>query len=747
MARIGIDLGTANSTAAYAVGKERQTAAVIEPSEGTLFLDLVFPSYVAFDRQGNYSTAGLLARERHLSGQSSLVVRHFKRLLGRPYDHIMDRIRRGDRAFDEFKGRMRPAEDGLVLISVGEAWVSVTEVASHLLRKIIDDTKIQLDQLGEEIEGVTISLPAGIDDAQRQATVAAANAAGVPSSSIRVIEEPTAAAIAKGLDVVEGNIAVIDVGAGTTDVVIGHLTRTAAGLQLIVSTRECDDTLGGMDMDSLLLEHVVRADADEPQLRDILPDLDSTQLLPLLGKIEEAKVSASMEEGGGYISRRVVTRSGASKRVYSYLTKEDLSRVAAPVINGSGQANTRQKSIRQVVERALISAAGGDELRIEEVVKELQHVILIGGPCRMDLLRDMLKDVFRANEALVHQIDVDKDDRFFMEGVAQGAALSGGQGFEVTTTVPYSVSVFSQAGTVVALPAGLPYQRDAGVAQTVQIQVHENSNQLWILSQRDAVPKWDWTMHSHVVNVPEAGELSVTLVWGEGGTETSKALVEGSGLPGAIGFPVVDKTTTLGAELERVLRWYVDFAKELRALSQSVYNWLFEAYRGQYGSDWATRHAVEAFLDTPDYVLEMCEALDVDRDGQLRDSDIEVALAHGSFEMREQALVSRGLLTMRCVESIRRHMELIWTPSTADELVTTAEDLLTLGERLSACSTFVSQLRQWLHQFRQSPNPAHGAATATAAGALAQCIFSKGSITEEQYIAFLRVFARYSAST
>jgi molecular chaperone DnaK (HSP70) len=93
MAKLGIDLGTANSCAAVVFDIDKNNPVTIEPIDGPFLGDLVYPSYVAFNKKGEFSVAGLPARERFFSpGQSDLVVRHFKRLLGRPYEYVIKKI-------------------------------------------------------------------------------------------------------------------------------------------------------------------------------------------------------------------------------------------------------------------------------------------------------------------------------------------------------------------------------------------------------------------------------------------------------------------------------------------------------------------------------------------------------------------------------------------------------------------------------------------------------------------------------
>jgi len=373
---------------------------------------------------------------------------------------------------------------------------------------------------------------AGFDDSQRQATVQAARMAGLEDTKIQVIEEPT-----------------------------------ADGTKLITTTRECDDTLGGIDMDNMILEYIFQNDSGSPKLSDLYPILDADQRLRLFGRIEEAKISAS-RDGKGTVNLRLPVGGTRSKQISMPLDKEQLAEIVAPIITGYTTEGNHQKGVRPVITRALLKAAGGEPKTIPQVVKEIEWLILVGGPCRMECMRSMLKDVFRENEKIVHQVDsVDPMDRFFMEGVAQGSALSQTKGMDITTSVSWTVSIFSMlAGVTPVLAAGTPYSREKGINRAVRIPVHEGSNQLWILSRKESQPALEWSMRNHIVNIPQDGELKVNLVWGEGGAEADKVSVEGCGLPGVIQFPQMSNTTTLGASLEGGLRWYLAVAKDLRKL-------------------------------------------------------------------------------------------------------------------------------------------------------------------------------------
>ena len=567
MAKLGIDLGTSNSAAAVVFDADEKNPFTIEPSEGGFLGDLTFPSYVAFSKNGVFSTAGLPARERFLGGRSNLVVRHFKRLIGRPFDDVAEQISRNNRAFSEFKDRIKRSSDGSILLTIEGKDISVVEVASCLLRKILEDSQQYIHDKGERVDSAIVTLPAGFEDLQRQATVEAARMAGLEGLDIAVIEEPTAAAIARGVSGVEGKIMVIDVGAGTTDVIIGYMEQTEYGPHLTMTNRGCDDVLGGMDMDYEILEYLRKNDTGLPRLEDVFHELDADERFKLMGKIEEAKIVTS-RDGSGVVSTRLSLGRTGSKQIHVPLDELTLSEIVNPLVDGR-QVNNYEKGIRPVVERALLQAAGGNLATVPKVINEIEWLILVGGPCRMKCLHQMLRGVFESNRKIVMQIDnLDRTDRLIKEAVAQGAALSQDKGVHVTTTVPWSVSIFHRSGVTPVIGAGTPYDRTSGAIRSVNIPAAPGSNSLWVLSQKDSQPAREWSMHSHVVNVPLAGQLKVTMKWGEDGIEHDQASVEGSGLPGTIDFPQIGNRTTLANELENAYRWYLSVAKDLRRLME-----------------------------------------------------------------------------------------------------------------------------------------------------------------------------------
>jgi len=422
MAKLGIDLGTSNSAVAILFKDDMKEANIVRPSEGLSDGAKVFPSYIAFDNQGNVSAVGLRAKERYRDGATEFVVRHFKRLIGRPYDYVAREIAKGTRFFDEFKDRIERGPHGEVMIRVAGKTLSVVEITSFLLRKMIEDTEsMARGRWRESITGAVISLPAEFDDSQRAHTLKAVQASGL--ENVKVIEEPTAAAIARGVQGATGKIMVVDVGAGTTDIVVGHIGKTAKGLRLIMSSRMCDGELGGLDMDYLILEYLLEKEETEPRLRDIYPVLDDkAEKGRLMAAIKTAKINTT-QSGAGYIAT-ILQMGKRKKKIYVPINEDILNEIVSPLLYGY-KKDGRLKGIRPLVENVLLEVAANDPKRIQEVKKKIRHVVLIGNECRMRYVHEMLMEMFKENEDIHRELQgIDPLDPYFIDGVAKGCALS-----------------------------------------------------------------------------------------------------------------------------------------------------------------------------------------------------------------------------------------------------------------------------------------------------------------------------------
>src|ERR1700739_1546812 len=236
---IGIDLGTTNSVIAIMEGGKPR---VIENSEG----DRTTPSIVAFTKDGEVLVGQPAQRQAVTNPQNTLFA--IKRLIGRKYD---DEVVQRDVKMVPYK---------IVRADNGDAWVEVQgkkkappEISARVLQKM---KKTAEDYLGEKVTEAVITVPAYFNDSQRQATKDAGRIAGLEVK--RIINEPTAAALAFGLDKVKGDrkIAVYDLGGGTFDVSIIEIAEVDGEHQFEVLSTNGDTFLGGEDFDMRVIDYV-----------------------------------------------------------------------------------------------------------------------------------------------------------------------------------------------------------------------------------------------------------------------------------------------------------------------------------------------------------------------------------------------------------------------------------------------------------------------------------------------------------
>jgi molecular chaperone DnaK len=352
MAIIGIDLGTSNSSASYLRGGQ---AIIIPSAEGVSLSGKAFPSYVAITERGEM-LVGEPAR-RQASKNPEGTARAFKRQMGK-----RDKITLRGKQF------------------------SPEQLSSFLLSKIKKDAEAFL---GEPVESAVVTVPAYFDDNQRSATKDACKIANINVE--RLINEPTAASLAYGLDRLEQDlkIAVIDFGGGTLDVTIMEF---GAGVFEVKATSG-DTELGGTDMDQLLVEFVIERfkNTSDADISD-----DPSALARVRDAVEAAKIELSTSTTTAISLPFLSTVSGESKHLDMDIRRTDLERLVRQVV----------ERCRPSIERALHDA----KLTSDQVDK----VILVGGPTHMPIVRQFIKDTFgKEAESGVEP----------MECVAQGAAI------------------------------------------------------------------------------------------------------------------------------------------------------------------------------------------------------------------------------------------------------------------------------------------------------------------------------------
>jgi molecular chaperone DnaK len=354
---IGIDLGTTNSEAAYMEGG---TPRIIPSAEGSAYGGKMFPSVVAFTKEG--VLVGEPAKRQAVLNPEGTVIQ-IKRKMGT--DHKV-RIEGKD--------------------------YTPQEISAMILRKIKTDAEAFL---GEKISQVVITVPAYFNDNQRQATKDAGKIAGL--EVLRLVNEPTAAALAYGLDKKgEGKIAVLDLGGGTFDVT---LMEMGEGVFEVVSTSG-DTQLGGMDMDNALIQWLVTEFRREHGV-DLSGDRQALQRLRDAG--EKAKIELSSTVETTINLPFIAQKAGQPVHLERKLTRSKLEQLVEPVLE------RLEGPIRQAFKD------GGWQYT------DVGHVILVGGPTRMPVVRERFEKILgRPAER-----GVDPMQCVALGAAIQGAVLSG----------------------------------------------------------------------------------------------------------------------------------------------------------------------------------------------------------------------------------------------------------------------------------------------------------------------------------
>ncbi|NHI92464.1 MAG: molecular chaperone DnaK [Candidatus Lokiarchaeota archaeon] len=356
MAKIlGIDLGTSNSAAAVFMGGK---AVIVPSAEGVSLGGKAFPSVIAFTKDG-------------------------QRLIGEPARR--QAVSNPDRTIMAIKRKM--GTDHKVTID-GKSYTP-QEISAMLLRKIKDDAEAFI---GEPISEVIITVPAYFNDNQRQATKDAGRIAGFNVK--RLINEPTAAAFAYGLDKENAQlkIVVLDLGGGTFDVTIMEMDK---GVFTVISTSG-DTALGGTDMDKLLLDYVV-SEFQREQGMDIRKD--SMAMQRLREAVEKAKIELSTTLKTDINLPYITADSTGPKHLTMTLTRAKLEELIEPVLN------RLEKPIKTALNDAKLTP------------NQIDKILLVGGPTRMPSVRA------RFGKILGKEPERGIDP---MECVALGAAIQGG---------------------------------------------------------------------------------------------------------------------------------------------------------------------------------------------------------------------------------------------------------------------------------------------------------------------------------
>ena len=376
---IGIDLGTTNSCVAV---MENGKPKVIENAEGTR----TTPSVVAYTEDGEILVGAPAKRQAVTNAKNTLYA--VKRLIGRRFD---EKEVQKDIGLMPYK--IVKADNGDAWVEVRGQKLSAQQVSAEILRKM---KKTAEDYLGEDVTEAVITVPAYFNDSQRQATKDAGRIAGLEVK--RIINEPTAAALAFGMDKKEGDrkIAVYDLGGGTFDISIIEISEMDGEHQFEVLSTNGDTFLGGEDFDQRLIDYIAEEFKKEQGV-DLKKDVLALQRLKEAA--EKAKIELSSAQQTEVNLPYITADASGPKHLAVKITRAKFEALVEDLI----------KRTIDPCKMALKDAG--------LTTSQIDDVILVGGQTRMPKVMDAVKDFFGKDP----RRDVNPD-----EAVAVGAAIQGG---------------------------------------------------------------------------------------------------------------------------------------------------------------------------------------------------------------------------------------------------------------------------------------------------------------------------------
>lgn len=376
---IGIDLGTTNSCVAVMEGNKTR---VIENSEG----DRTTPSVVAFTDDGEVLTGAPAKRQSVTNPQNT--IHAVKRLVGRRFDE--DVVQRD---IKEMPYKIVKADNGDAWVEVQGKKMAPPEVSARTLQKMKSTAE---DYLGEEVTEAVITVPAYFNDSQRQATKDAGRIAGLEVK--RIINEPTAASLAYGLDKEGGDkkVAVFDLGGGTFDVSIIELAEVDGEKQFEVMSTSGDTFLGGEDFDNRIIQYLVQ-EFKKDQGIDL--NQDHLALQRLREAAEKAKIELTSSQQTEINLPYITADQSGPKHLAIKLTRAKLESLVEDLVERTIEP------CRTALKDAGMSA------------NDINEVILVGGQTRMPKVQEKVKEFFGKEP----RRDVNPD-----EAVAVGAAIQAG---------------------------------------------------------------------------------------------------------------------------------------------------------------------------------------------------------------------------------------------------------------------------------------------------------------------------------
>ncbi len=407
---IGIDLGTTNSCVAILEGNKPK---VIENVEG----DRTTPSIVAFTEDGEILVGQSAKRQAVTNPTNTLYA--VKRLIGRKFD---DDVVQKDISMVPYK---------ITKADNGDAWVEAKgdrkappQISAEVLKKM---KKTAEDYLGEPVTEAVITVPAYFNDSQRQATKDAGRIAGLEVK--RIINEPTAAALAYGMDKAKGDrtIAVYDLGGGTFDISIIEIADVDGEHQFEVLSTNGDTFLGGEDFDMRLIEYLA---AEFKKTSGIDLHNDPLALQRLKEAAEKAKIELSTSQQSEVNLPYITADASGPKHLVIKLTRAKLESLVEELVKRS------MEPVRIALKDAGLS------------VDKISDVILVGGQTRMPMVQKYVADFFGKEP----RKDVNPDEAVAVGAAIQGAVLSGDvKDVLLLDVTPLTLGIETMGGVATAL--------------------------------------------------------------------------------------------------------------------------------------------------------------------------------------------------------------------------------------------------------------------------------------------------------
>jgi molecular chaperone DnaK len=405
---IGIDLGTTNSAMAIL---EAGQPTVLESAEGSR----ITPSVVAIDPKTGQRLVGTIARRQAVTNPENTVF-SIKRFMGRKFDDpvVQEAIKR-------VPYKVTKASNGDVRVVMGGKEYSPPEISAMILQKLREDAEAKL---GDKVTQAVITVPAYFNDAQRQATKDAGQIAGL--EVLRIVNEPTAASLAYGLDKVgrDEEIAVYDLGGGTFDI---SVLRVGEGVIEVMATNG-DTFLGGDDFDRAVMDWLI---AEFKKDQGIELGSDRVALQRIREAAEKAKIELSSTQSTEINLPFISANAAGPIHLQITLTRSKLEQLTEGLIQRT----------RLPVEKALADG--------KVTAPDIDEVVLVGGQTRMPAVQELVKKLFGGKEP--HK-GVNPD-----EVVAAGAAIQAGvlQGdvkdVLLLDVTPLSLGVETKGGVMTVL--------------------------------------------------------------------------------------------------------------------------------------------------------------------------------------------------------------------------------------------------------------------------------------------------------